>query len=127
MMRQKRGPKVPVQYDSGEPTFENFAQAPQTPHFNLSKSIAKPRGDGGMMSYPMGVVPLKSLQFGSEQYVEVNVLGQKLKTTQPVMTRISGIESLMNAETILSLTSPKAVYEFNLGIRPGERLLNSVP
>lgn len=121
MMRRQRGPKVAVQHDAGVPQFMNFAQAPQKPHFNLSKSIAKPRGDGGMLSYPMGVVPLKSLQFGSEQYVEVNVLGDKLKTIQPVMTRIE-METRMDA-----VVQDAPVYEFNLGIRPQRRLLNSVP
>jgi len=121
MIRQKRGPRVAVQHDAGTPQFENFAQAPQKAHFNLSKSIAKPFVNSGMTSYAMGVVPLKSLQFGSVQYQNENFTAEKLKTIQPSLVRVNMETSLFTVEI------PDAPdFEINLGIRPGRRLLNAV-
>lgn len=120
-MRQKRGPKVAVQYDAGDPTFDIFAQAPQTAHFNLSKSIAKPFVKSDMKSYPPGIVPLRTLQFGSMPVVFENTKSFKLKTVQPIATRMN----IETREEVIVRDAP--TYNFNDGIRPGVRLLNSVP
>jgi hypothetical protein len=63
--RDRHGPVKAVGFVAGDPQYAPFAQPAQKAWFNLSKSIAKPFVAPPEKHYKPGVVPLKSLQYGT--------------------------------------------------------------
>jgi hypothetical protein len=121
--RRKRGPIRAVGFNAGPPQYERFALPEQKPFFNVSKGIAKPFVKAPEKKYPAGVVPLKSLQYGTHdgcvlfnapEMIDIAIL------KQPVM-----VPSSLRMEDAVQEVNPAfpMPYAYNDGIRPSMRAL----
>ena len=121
--RQKHGPIKAVFFKAGKPEPAPVYSFPaQAPCFNLSKSIAKPFVKAPEKKYPAGVVPLKSMQYGTHagavlfnapEMIDI----APLKTPMPIPTRIRVEDATQE------YTPEFPVYTYNEGIRPSMRPL----
>lgn len=120
--RLKHGPVKAVGFKAGAPQYPQFALPEQKPFFNISKGIAKPFVPSGMKKYAPGVVPLKSMQYGTHAGAELfnapmMIDIEPLKTPMPIPTRI-------RVEDATQEVNPSfPVYTYNDGIRPSMRPL----
>ena len=116
--KQKK-PHRPVKYVAADDEVEPvFTQAGQVANFQVSKMIGKPLIPQAAKSYPSGVVPLLSNQWGYSTiypFVEVPHNVKKLKWKPEVVSAFD----IIDREEIVPGSA--TVYQRNLGIRPGER------
>ena len=120
--RLKHGPVRAVGFKAGNPQYPAYAQPPQKAHFNLSKSIAKPFVKAPEKKYPAGVVPLKSLQYGTHAGA-VLFNAPEMIDIEPLKTPVMIPTRVRIEDATQEITTNFPIYTYNDGIRPSMRPL----
>ena len=120
--KSKHGPVKAVCGVAGPPQYPAYAQPEQMPWFNLSKRIAKPFVAPPEKKYAPGVVPLKSLQYGTHAGA-VLFNAPMMVDIAPLKTPVPVVRPIRIEDATQEVNPVFPVYTYNDGIRPSMRPL----
>ena len=120
--RLKHGPVRAVGRVAGDPQYLPYAQPEQKAWFNLSKRIAKPFVPSEMKKYAPGVVPLKSMQYGTHAGA-VLFNAPVMTDIAPLKTPVPVVRPIRIEDATQEVNPAFPVYTYNDGIRPSVRPL----